>query len=225
MPDNIPPPALAPLLEPGHTALLVIDVQNDYCHPQGALGRNGADLDFVAPAVENIVRLIETARQVGVTVIFLRNWHEHWTESPGWRARAPRQSRAGQARSWGAEFFTVAPTQDEPVLNKQRYDAFIGTPLDSTLRALERRTVVLTGFGTNVCVESTARHAVFLDYRIVLVSDATDTADGPSAHQASLDTIARHFGPVATTSDILTAWSRRHHEQTFGAVDRSERAS
>jgi len=205
--DRISRPALAPLLEPAHTALLVIDVQNDYCHPQGALGRHGADLDFVAPAVENIVRLIETSRQVGVTVIFARNWHERWTESPGWRARTPRQSEAGQAGSWGAEFFTVAPARDEPVLNKQRYDAFIGTPLDTMLRALERRTVVLTGFGTNVCVESTARHAVFLDYRIVLVSDATDTADGPTAHRASLDTIARHFGPVATTSEILAAWS------------------
>jgi len=204
--DNISHPALASLLAPAHSALIVVDVQNDYCHPEGALGRHGADLRPVAPAVENIVRLIETARQAGAAVIFVRNWHEAWADSSGWRARTPRLSRAGQAGSWGAAFFRVVPARDEPVLNKQRYDAFIGTPLDSALRALERKTLIFTGFGTNVCVESTARHAVFLDYRIVLVSDATDTADGPAAHQASLDTIARHFGAVAATSEILAAW-------------------
>jgi ureidoacrylate peracid hydrolase len=199
-------PTIAAFPKPAETALLVIDVQNDYCHPDGALGRHGADLGFVPPAVDNILRLIETARRAGVAVFFLRNWHETWTESAGWRARVPHQSSAGKAGSWGAQFFAVTPAADEPVINKQRYDAFIGTPLDSALHTIERSTLVFTGFGTNVCVESTARHAVFLDYRIVLVSDATDTADGRSAHQATLDTISRHFGPVASTAEILAAW-------------------
>lgn len=208
MTDDFSGATLAALLEPAHTALIVVDVQNDYCHPDGTLGSHGADLGSVPPAVENIERLIEAARRIGVAVIFVRNWHERWAESSAWRARTPRRpSHAAQAGSWGAEFFRVAPARDEPILNKQRYDAFIGTPLDRALRALDRTTLIFTGFGTNVCVESTARHAVFLDYRIVLVSDATDTADGPSAHRASLDTIARHFGRVTATAEILEAWS------------------
>lgn len=203
------PANVAALLVPARSALLVIDVQNDYCHPKGALGRHGADLGSVEPALANIRRLIEAARAAGAIVIFIRNWHQAWTNSPGWRARVPRQSEAAQAGSWGAEFYGVAPTSGEPVIDKQRYDAFIGTPLDSALRALGRATLVMTGFGTNVCVESTARHAVFLDYHIVFTSDATGTADGQPAHEATLATIARHFGPVAVTAQIVAAW-REH---------------
>jgi ureidoacrylate peracid hydrolase len=197
---------VAQLLAPARSALLVIDVQNDYCHPDGALGRHGADLGSVGPALANIQLLIEAARTAGAVVIFVRNWHEAWANSPGWRARASRQSGAAQANSWGAQFYGVAPAPGEPVIDKQRYDAFIGTPLDSALHALSRDTLVMTGFGTNVCVESTARHAVFLDYRIVFASDATGTADGQAAHEATLETISRHFGPVAATAEIRAAW-------------------
>ena len=204
---------IAALLVPARSALLVIDVQNDYCHPQGALGSHGADLGSVEPALANIRRLIDEARASGAAVIFIRNWHVPWANSAGWRARVTRQSGAAQAGSWGAEFYGVAPAPGEPVIDKQRYDAFIGTPLDSALHALARGTLVLTGFGTNVCVESTARHAVFLDYHIVFASDATGTADGIAAHEATLATIAHHFGPVAATAEILEAWrshSRRN---------------
>jgi ureidoacrylate peracid hydrolase len=194
---------------PAESALLLIDLQNDYCHPDGALGRHGADLGSVEPALANIERLAETARACGAAVVFVRNWHEAWANSPGWRGRAPRQSTAAEAGSWGAQFYRVAPKPGEPVIDKQRYDAFIGTPLMSALQALGRTALVFAGFGTNVCVESTARHAVFLDYRIVLVSDATGTADGVAAHEASLATIARHFGPVAATAEILAAWRNR----------------
>lgn len=196
----------ARLLVPAESALLVIDVQNDYCHPDGALGRHGADLSSVEPALDNIERLIEASRACGTAVLFIRNWHEAWANSPGWRDRATRESSAGQARSWGAQFYRVAPLPGEPVIDKQRYDAFIGTPLASALQALGRSTLAFTGFGTNVCVESTARHAVFLDYHIVLVSDATGTADGTAAHDATLATISRHFGPVASTAEVLSAW-------------------
>ncbi len=208
---------VAELLQPARSALLVIDVQNDYCHPNGALGRHGADLGSVAPALANIQRLIEAARLSGAAVFFVRNWHEAWANSPGWRARTPRQSEAAQARSWGAEFYGVTPAPGEPVIDKQRYDAFIGTPLDSALRALGRGTLVLTGFGTNVCVESTARHAVFLDYHIVFAGDATGTADGTAAHEATLATIARHFGPVSVTSEIVAAWRAHAGRNDFDA--------
>lgn len=208
---------VAELLQPARSALLVIDVQNDYCHPNGALGRHGADLGSVAPALANIQRLIEAARLSGAAVFFVRNWHEAWANSPGWRARTPRQSEAAQARSWGAEFYGVTPAPGEPVIDKQRYDAFIGTPLDSALRALGRGTLVLTGFGTNVCVELTARHAVFLDYHIVFAGDATGTADGTAAHEATLATIARHFGPVSVTSEIVAAWRAHAGRNDFDA--------
>jgi ureidoacrylate peracid hydrolase len=212
---------LAPLLEPARCALLVIDVQNDYCHPEGALGRGGADLGTVAAVMTNIERLIEAARSLDVTVVFLRNWHESFTDSAAWVTRVPKRSGAGQARSWGAEFYRVAPVESEPVINKHRYSGFIGTPLDSTLHMYKRDRLILTGFGTNVCVESTARHAVFLDYRIVFASDATGTPDGDAAHTGTLQNIAKHFGRVAATSEILSVWHRyRRRNTTEGRAGR-----
>jgi len=69
----------------------------------------------------------------------------------------------------------------EPIISKYRYSGFVGTTLDQALRTLKRDVLIMTGIATNVCVESTARHAVFLDYRIVFMSDATATASATSA--------------------------------------------
>lgn len=199
--------SLAKLVAPERTALIVVDVQNDYCHPRGALGCAGADLAAVAPAVANIERLIVAARQSGAAVIFVRNWHEAWTDSDAWIGRKPtNSSRAAIARSWGAEFFKVEPLPGEPIISKYRYSGFIGTSLDQALSTMKRDVLIMTGIATNVCVESTARHAVFLDYRVVFMSDATATADGDAIQKATLHNMERHFGRVAATDDIVNAW-------------------
>src|SRR5262249_33631802 len=143
---------LPALLIPRQTALLLVDVQNDYCHPAGSLGQHGIDVTAAAPAVANIQKLIAVARETGVVVVFIRNWHETWTDSAAWAARSPHGGRAARAGSWGAEFFAIAPEPGEPIINKQRYSAFIGTALDATLHTLKRNTLVMTGIATNVCV-------------------------------------------------------------------------
>jgi ureidoacrylate peracid hydrolase len=109
------------------------------------------------------------------------------------------------AGTWGAEFFALSPTSEDVVVEKQRYSGFVGTSLKNVLRRYGRDVLVITGFATNVCVESTARHATDLDYRVVVASDATGTPDGPIAHAASLDTVSRHIGRVVS-SDMVIAW-------------------
>lgn len=202
---------LGKLIAPSRTALIVVDVQNDYCDPKGSLGCNGADLSTVGAAVANIERLIAAARRVGTAVIFVRNWHETWTDSEAWLGRksasSGNNSRAAIAHSWGAEFYNVEPLSGEPIINKYRYSGFVNTTLDQALHTLKRETLIMTGIATNVCVESTARHAVFLDYRIVFMSDATATADGDAIQKATLHNMERHFGRVATTDEVISAWN------------------
>jgi ureidoacrylate peracid hydrolase len=199
--------SLAKLVAPERTALIVVDVQNDYCHPGGTLGCAGADLSGIGPAVANIERLLAMARQSGVAVIFVRNWHEAWTDSDAWVGRKPKNSsRAAIARSWGAEFFNVEPLPGEPVISKFRYSGFVGTSLDQALKTMKRDVLIMTGVATNVCVESTARDGVFLDYRVVFMSDATATADGDAIQKATLYNMERHFGYVAATDAIVSAW-------------------
>jgi ureidoacrylate peracid hydrolase len=200
---------LGKVIAPSRTALIVVDVQNDYCDPKGALGCNGADLSSVGAAVANIERLIAAARRVGTAVIFVRNWHETWTDSDAWLSRKTaggNSSRAAIAQSWGAEFYNVEPLAGEPIINKYRYSGFVNTTLDQALQTLKRDTLIMTGIATNVCVESTARHAVFLDYRVVFMSDATATADGDAIQQATLHNMKVHFGRVAATDDVIGAW-------------------
>ena len=101
-----------------------------------------------------------------------------------------------------------SPSRNEPIVNKQRYSAFWGTRLDSILRTLKRETLILAGVATNVCVESTARDGVFLDYHVVFLSDCTASGDGPAADEATLENMRRHFGRVATAAEVVACWQR-----------------
>jgi ureidoacrylate peracid hydrolase len=198
---------LATLVDPARAAVLLVDLQNDYCHPEGAVGSRGADLTAVEDIVAPLTRLLSGARAVGVPVIWIRNWHTPWTDSEAWLARGPGAGGAARADSWGAEFWRLAPLPDEVIVNKQRYSAFSGTRLDSILRTLRRETLIMAGVATNVCVESTARDGCFLDYHIVFLSDCTASTDGPALHEATLENMRRHFGLVAAADDVVAAWT------------------
>jgi ureidoacrylate peracid hydrolase len=100
------------------------------------------------------------------------------------------------------------PSPGEPVFTKWNYDAFEGTDLDLWLRAREAQTVVMTGFTTNVCVETTARHAYINGYYVVTVADCTG-APSPHEHEAALVNLGKYFGRVATSDELITAWSAR----------------
>jgi ureidoacrylate peracid hydrolase len=157
--------------------------------------------------------LLETARAAGVHVIHTRNWHRPATDSDAWldklaRSGQDQEHRPGRAGSWGAAWYEVEPLQTEEVINKFRYDAFLGTNLEFLLRARRIRTVVICGTATNVCVESTARDAHMRDFHLVMVGDAVASVN-PAAHDATLANIASNFGEVASTAQVKAIWSRR----------------
>lgn len=198
-------------VNPKHTALIVVDVQNDFCHDDCQIAKLGADMSAVQAAVPRIMRLIAAARAAGTLVVFLRAVHTELTESEVWREQW-RRSRPGggpicREGSWGAEFYLVKPEPGEPVVTKHRYSGFINTDLDLILRSRGIRTLIMTGVATEGCVESTTRDGFMLDYYIVFTSDATATYDR-EAHQAAVRTIGRLFGEVCTSEEIIDIWSR-----------------
>jgi ureidoacrylate peracid hydrolase len=200
--------SLAQLVDPARAAVLLVDIQNDYCHPDGLIAQRGGDVSTCPDILGPLQQLIDGARAAGVPVIWIRNWHEKWTDSPAWTARR-KGTGAARAGTWGAEFWGVHPAKDEPIVNKQRYSAFCGTRLDAMLHTLKRETLIMAGVATNVCVESTARDGLFLDYHIVFLSDCTATNDGPAAQEATLENMRRHFGVVATAAEVVAAWQRQ----------------
>src|SRR4051794_39992046 len=110
-------PALEDLVDPRTTALLVIDVQNDYVHPDGALARGGQDTAACRLVVPQIERLLEAARNASVFVVHTRNWHRAATDSAAWASRISRSTgaggRPGLAGTWGAEFYSIEPRDGE----------------------------------------------------------------------------------------------------------------
>jgi ureidoacrylate peracid hydrolase len=208
-------------IDPRHTALIVIDVQNDYVHPEGAGGKSGQDTRPAVEMVPRLLELIEAAREAGVYVIYTRNWHGPQTDSEAWLERNQRSGKEGVLRSalketWGAEWYGVAPREDEPVIDKFRYDAFLGTRLEFLLRARGIRTVMCTGTATNVCVESTARAAHMRDYYLVMVGDCCATYS-EEVHQATLFNIRRHFGLVVDGEEIINVWNKIPQAQVVAA--------
>jgi ureidoacrylate peracid hydrolase len=137
-------PMLSRILSPGWAAVLVVDVQNDFCHERGAMGRLGFEMGPIQSSVGALSRLLEAARLTEVPVIFIATQHSPATNSQAWLTRGSR--RGGEicaVGSWGAEFYKVAPAAGESMIIKHRYSGFIGTDLDLVLRARERRSALL----------------------------------------------------------------------------------
>jgi ureidoacrylate peracid hydrolase len=200
----------ADLIMPEKSALVIVDVQNDYCHPEGELAARGNDVAGVKAMMPQLHGLISAARAHGVPIIFIQTFHEKATDSPVWTSRSGRGSLGVCRRgSWGAEFYEIAPLPEEIVVNKHRYSAFIHTRLDSVLRSQRIETLIMTGVSTNVCVESTARDGFMLDYHIVMVGDAC-ASYSPAAHEMTLENMKGYFGVVASAAEVEDNWNIWH---------------
>ena len=202
--------SLSELVAPSKTAILVVDVQNDFCEPAGASGKAGRDTGAAMAMIPTLQRLLGAAREHGTNVIFIQTIHEPSTDSDAWIGRRVDPNAKNCLKgTWGAEFTGIAPRESEPVVIKHRYSAFLNTRLDSVLRTLKVENIIVLGVATNVCVESTARHGFMLDYHTVLVSDCSAGYDRP-AHDMTMETHAKHFGTVATAQQIIDTWTATH---------------
>lgn len=195
------------LAHPEHSAILVIDVQNDFCHPEGGQAKQGLDVSAMNAVVPNIIKLIEEGRRAGVSVIFIRNGHSKWTRSEAWYNKKEEANLAFlcEEGSWGADFYKVKPLPGERIIVKNRYDAFIGTNLGIILSNSGIKTLIMSGVATNICVESTARHGFMLDYNIVFLEDCTAT-NHIEEHKATLYNIEHNFGFVRPSAEVFRIW-------------------
>lgn len=196
-------------VDPQNSALLVIDVQNDFIAEDGFADKVGWPLEHNRRAVAHLEQLLAAARHSQVPVIFVKSNYDEIFLSLPMRERNDRQElhlpRCIRG-TWGEEFYVVQPGPEEAVVTKHRYSAFIDTELNAVLRALNVQTLILTGVFTEVCVESTARDGYFLDYYIVIVSDCCGTT-AEAAHAGVLGRCERDFGVVATGKEITEIWA------------------
>ena len=204
--------SLAEKVDPVHTALVVVDMQNDFCHPDGYHGYNGDDLSMMPGAIANMRRLVLTARQAGTLIVWVRATYdevvlgEPLAEVLSKGGTSPVRCAEG---SWGADFLDELRPLDAPneiVLTKHRFSAFWDTEIDLTLRSNGIKSVVVAGVITSGCVESTARDAYFRNYYVVLPGDASGSYSR-ERHDAALRKLALTFGVVTQTDDVARLWS------------------
>ncbi len=200
---------LAEKVDPKHTALVVVDVQNDFCADGGFFSDMGYDLSMIQPMAPRLNSFIARAREVSLPVVFVRCIYDEIYSSGAWAEKRSRRAPSGAglclSDTWGAEFFVISPEPGDVIVTKHRFSAFVGTNLDLVLRSMGVKTLLMTGVATNVCVESTARDGYQLDYYIVFLEDCAANTS-LDLHNATLENIKRYFGVVATSEDVLDAW-------------------
>jgi ureidoacrylate peracid hydrolase len=202
--------SLAQRIDPDHAMLLVVDMQNDFCHREGAAGRRGRGMDFVQGMIPNLLHLIEKARERHCPVGFVRTVSNSWTDSDVWTEFKNPDLLACAEGTWGAEFYAgFEPLPGELVISKHRYSAFIGTDLDLVLRSKGIKSLIVTGVGTGMCVFHTLTVGFMLDYYITLVEDCAATTYGPEAHQEAVALVKKHYGLIALSSEIIQIWSEK----------------
>lgn len=211
-------------VDPRHTAVVVVDVQNDFFADGGTFDRIGRDVGVVRAMIPPLERLLESARRVGTRVVFLRYEQNVSTESEVHLEQRSR-GRADQAicstGTWGADFYVVEPQAGEPVVIKNRYSGFISTNLDLVLKTLGVRTLVMTGIASNGCVEATARDGFMYDYYIVFAEDCT-ASYSPDLHRAACTNITDAYGIVTSSGELVGLWDKEA-AAALAVADRQER--
>lgn len=193
--------------DPEGAVLVVIDVQNDFCDPKGAVALSGTDVSCAAKIIQPLKRTIEFARAVGVPRVFVRTIHGPKYDCENWLQRV---DRGGKRRNciegtWGAEFHKLVPVDDDLVVSKHRYDAFSSPEFIRVIEELGRPSLIFAGVATNVCVETSLREATCRDYLTTLLEDCS-AAYTLAEHNSAVENIRKYFGIVDTSKELLSAW-------------------
>jgi nicotinamidase-related amidase len=209
------------LVEPGSTALVVIDLQNDFCHPDGSFAAAGADISAYPAIVPTVASLVEAARAAGVMIIWVRvtSVQTELFQSPA-QLRFELRMKNTYGRSdqpefdfampgtWGHEFLEGLGYRDgDAVVDKRRSSGFAGTDLDMLLRSNGIESIVVTGCTTEGCVDSTIRDAVSRDYYVTLVRDGV-ASDDQSLHEAAMHVLMAYRCDHAMSAEIAQSWSQ-----------------
>jgi biuret amidohydrolase len=201
------------VIDPSKTAMIVVDMQNDFVAPGAAMETPAARV-----VVPKLAEALKICRNAGIKVIYTAHVHRRDGSDMGLfdDMHAPIAKRAALVDGTpGVEVYPeLAPAPGEHVIKKHRYSGFYGTDLDMILREWGVDTVIISGTTTENCCHATARDAMFRNYRVVFLSDATATYDYPDrgfgampnaeVHHATLVILADSTAHVMSVADMKT---------------------
>ena len=216
-------------IDTARTAVIVVDMENDFGSKGGMFDRAGIDISMIQKVINPTSKVLAAARKAGIKIIYLKmGYHEDLSdigneESPN-RVRHLQIMHVGDTiiapngsknrilirDTWGTDIVTeLKPQTDDIVIYKTRFSGFYKTELDSLLKQLNKKYLIITGCTTSICVESTVRDAMFRDYSSIVLEDCTAEPIGyglpRSNHEASLLSIQALFGWVSSSDEFLKA--------------------
>src|SRR5882757_9886715 len=209
-------------LDLARTALVVVDMQNDFCHPDGWLASIGVDVTAARAPIPVLAALTAQLRRHDVPIIWL-NWgnrpdranlppnvlHVYDPAARGRGIGSPLPTNGApvlQAGCWAAAVVDeLTPAEGDIRVDKYRMSGFFDTPLDSVLRGLRVDTVLFGGVNADQCVLATLTDAACLGYDVVLLEDAAGTTSPEFCLAATLYNVRQCFGFTATGADLIAA--------------------
>lgn len=217
-------------LRADNTALIVIDMQIDFCGKGGYVDRMGYDLSLTRRAIEPIKQLLELTREIpGFTIIHTREGHRpdlsDLPDNKRWRskqigAEIGSPGPAGRILVRGEPGWQIieelAPISGEIIIDKPGKGSFYATDLDLVLRTRGIQNLILTGITTDVCVHTTMREANDRGYECLILEDCTGATD-PDNHSAALKMVTMQGGVFGSVSDSVKV------AESLASLSRSER--
>jgi len=177
------------------TAILVVDMLNDFLKPGGTMVLEGGEI-----IVEPMQRLLEVGRNREIPIVYVNDFHRLGLKQDREFKKRAEHCIGG---TWGAEVIEeLRPQQRDFIIKKSRFSGFYETDLDLTLKDLKIDTVVVVGVVTNICVRSTIHDAFFRGYRVIVPKDCV-MATGEREQESSLYDIETHFGEVTVSERII----------------------
>lgn len=196
------------------SALLLVDVLNDFLAPDGKINANIRDQIAQVGLVANLTRLIDGARAAGLQIAYApHGLHEHSFDDVKYvplRMQYAMENHVFWEGEKGADFFELfRPREGDIVSSRHRtFNGFMGTDLDAKLKARGIEKLIFAGLTSQTCVEGTARHATEAGYHVTFLTDAVAEFT-PEAHKAALEISYPTFGhEVLTVDQVLAAISK-----------------
>lgn len=193
------------------TALLVVDIQNGFCHKDSLMAKAGIDTTRQQAVVQNIVRIVRLCRSAGLPILVSKQVHFQNDVTRRIHKIPSHMDKRNYfpclRGTWDAELvseFQAELRPEDHVFEKHRPSCFFDTTLDTKLRMLGIQMLIITGVATNYCVESTIRDAYFRDYDIVVPADCV-ASTFPDLQAATLKNVEIYFGRVTHCEDIESA--------------------
>jgi nicotinamidase-related amidase len=198
-------------------ALIVVDMQNGFCHPEGSFSRIGLGLEGAETAVSNAAIAVDQARRAGIPVIFTRHLYRlgRDDQGPALIRNSPALMANGLAAgSWDAEVIAdLGCRADDLKVDKVRFDAFQWTSLEHLLRGMNTTRLMMCGVVTNLCVETTVRAAFMRDLPVTLLEDCC-AAKTRRLHELSVEVLSSY--DIATIVSLGAGFDAGHPEAGLG---------